>query len=227
MSLGQDTEQDEQTAQQRRPLQGLRVLDRTVEVGELCGRLLADLGAEVVKVEPEGGSSARSMPPRGLGWAFRNWNKFGVTDDNTLVSGADVVLHSSLDDIEPAHPAQVVCSMTWFGRTGPYASLQGSDDVVVGMSGWLSGAGIPEKPPLLVPGAVGSDAASIMGLWAVLAALWQRRLTGRGQSLDVSALEAVIQVDTWSIANASNGAGAPGPWRCTDVPDDGRRSMAR
>jgi crotonobetainyl-CoA:carnitine CoA-transferase CaiB-like acyl-CoA transferase len=188
------------------PLEGLRVLDRTVEVGELCGRLLADLGAEVVKVEPVGGSPARALPPRALGWAFRNWNKFGVTDDNTLVAGADVVLHSSVDDLPPAHPAQVVCAMTWFGQTGPYANWPGSDDVVVGMSGWLSQAGTPAKPPLLVPGAVGSDAASIMGLWAVLAALWQRRLTGQGQSLDVSALEAVIQVDTWSIANASTGA---------------------
>jgi crotonobetainyl-CoA:carnitine CoA-transferase CaiB-like acyl-CoA transferase len=183
------------------------VLDHTVEVGELCGRLLADLGAEVVKVEPVGGSLARVMPPRALGWPFRNWNKLGVTDDSALVAGADVVLHSSLEDLQPAHPGQVVCSLTWFGRTGPYAGRQGSDDVVVGMSGWLSASGIPEKPPLLVPGAVGSDAASIVGLWAVLGALWQRRLTGRGQSLDVSALEAVIQVDTWSIANASTGAG--------------------
>jgi crotonobetainyl-CoA:carnitine CoA-transferase CaiB-like acyl-CoA transferase len=205
MSLGRE-EQGTQTGQGRQPLQGLRVLDRTVEVGELCGRLLADLGADVVKVEPVGGSPARAMPPRALGWAFRNWNEFGVTDDSALVAGADVILHSSLDDLRPAHPAQVVCAMTWFGRTGPYASRQGSDDVVVAMSGWLSQAGVPEKPPLLVPGAVGSDAASIMGLWAVLAALWQRRLTGRGQSLDVSALEAVIQVDTWSIANASTGA---------------------
>jgi len=206
MSPGPVEGQHSQTDQRSQPLQGLRVLDRTVEVGELCGRLLADLGAEVAKVEPVGGSPARSMPPRALGWAFRNWNKFGVTDDSALVTGADVVLHSSLDDLEPAHPAQVVCSITWFGRTGPYASYQGCDDVVVGMSGWLSQAGVPEKPPLLVPGAVGSDAASMMGLWAVLAALWQRRLTGRGQSLDVSALEAVIQVDTWSIANASAGA---------------------
>jgi crotonobetainyl-CoA:carnitine CoA-transferase CaiB-like acyl-CoA transferase len=78
VSLGDD-------AERRQPLRGLRVLDRTVEVGELCGRLLADLGAEVVKVEPVGGSPGRSMPPRGLGWAFRNWNKFGVTDDNALV----------------------------------------------------------------------------------------------------------------------------------------------
>jgi crotonobetainyl-CoA:carnitine CoA-transferase CaiB-like acyl-CoA transferase len=205
MSPGRDAP-NTQTDLQRLPLDGLRVLDRTVEVGELCGRLLADLGAEVVKVEGVEGSPARSMPPRALGWAFRNWNKSGVTDDSALVTGADVVLHSSVEDLQPAHPAQVICSMTWFGRTGPYANRQGCDDVIVGMSGWLSGSGIPEKPPLLVPGAVGSDAASIMGLWAVLAALWQRRVTGRGQCIDVSALEAVIQVDTWSIANASNGA---------------------
>ena len=188
------------------PLDGVRVLDRTVGVGELCGRILADLGADVVKVERAGGSPARSSEPRGLGWAYRNWNKRGVTDDRTLVAGADVVLHSSLDDIEPAHPAQVVCSLTWFGRSGPYAARPATDDVVVGMSGWLSQSGVPEKPPLLVPGAVASDTASVMGAWAVLAALWQRRATGEGQRLDVSALEAVIQVDTWSIANASAGA---------------------
>jgi crotonobetainyl-CoA:carnitine CoA-transferase CaiB-like acyl-CoA transferase len=192
MSAGRDAVRSAQNIGPHLPLEGTRVLDRTVEVGELCGRLLADLGAEVVKVEPKGGSPARSMPPRALGWAFRNWNKVGVTDDSALVAGADVVLHSSLEEVPPAHAAQVVCAMTWFGRTGPYANRQGSDDVIVAMSGWLSQAGVPEKPPLLVPGAVGSDAASIMGLWAVLTALWQRRLTGRGQSLDVSALEAVI-----------------------------------
>ncbi len=154
---------------------------------------------------PEG-PRPRSLPPRGLGWAYRNWNKRGVTDDRPLVAGADVVLHSSLHDIAPVHPAQVVCSITWFGRSGPYAAWPGTDDVVVGMSGWLSQSGVPEKPPLLVPGAVASDTASVMGTWAVLAALWHRRATGRGQTLDVSALEAVIQVDTWSLANASAGA---------------------
>jgi crotonobetainyl-CoA:carnitine CoA-transferase CaiB-like acyl-CoA transferase len=188
------------------PLEGVRVLDRTVEVGELCGRLLADLGADVVKVEPPGGSPARSLPPRGLGWAYRNWNKRGVTDESALVDGADVVLHSSIDTLEPAHDGQIVCSITWFGRTGPYAGWPGADDVVVGMSGWLSQSGVPEKPPLLVPGQVASDTASVMAAWAVLAALWQRRVTGRGQDLDVSAYEAVIQVDTWAIANASTGA---------------------
>jgi crotonobetainyl-CoA:carnitine CoA-transferase CaiB-like acyl-CoA transferase len=67
-------QRDTHIDQRSGPLHGLRVLDRTIEVGELCGRLLADLGAEVVKVEHEGGSPARAMPPGGLGWAFRNWN---------------------------------------------------------------------------------------------------------------------------------------------------------
>lgn len=188
------------------PLTGLRVLDRTVEVGELCGRLFGDLGADVVKVESTGSSPARSMAPDGLGWAYRNWNKRAVTDDSALVAGADVILHSSLQEIPQAHPGQVVCSITWFGRTGPYANWPGTDDIVVGMSGWLSQSGVPEKPPLLVPGAVASDTAAVMALWAVLAALERRRCTGLGEFLDVSALEAVIQVDTWSIANASMGA---------------------
>ena len=190
----------------RLPLEGVRVLDRTVEVGELCGRLLADLGADVVKVEPVGGSPARSLPPRGVGWAYRNWNKRGVTDDSSLVDGADVVLHSSIEAVLAANERQIVCSITWFGRTGPYAAWPATDDVIVGMSGWLSQSGVPEKPPLLVPGSVASDTASVMAAWAVLAALWQRQTTGRGQDLDVSAFEAVIQVDTWSIANSSAGA---------------------
>jgi crotonobetainyl-CoA:carnitine CoA-transferase CaiB-like acyl-CoA transferase len=184
-----------------RPLEGVRVLDRTVGVGELCGRLLSDLGADVVKLEPAGGSPTRSDPPDGLWWAYRNWGKRGVTDGSPE-AGADVVLHSSLERIEPHHSGQVVCALTWFGQTGPYAGRPATDDVVLGMSGWLSQSGVPEKPPLLLPGTIASDAASVMGAWAVLCAL---RL-GRAQVLDVSAFEAVVQIDTWSIANASNGS---------------------
>jgi crotonobetainyl-CoA:carnitine CoA-transferase CaiB-like acyl-CoA transferase len=187
------------------PLEGVRVVDRTVGVGELCGRLLADLGADVVKLEPAGGSPARAHPPEGLWWAYRNWNKRGATDGGRL-GGADVVLHSSLEVVAPQHPAQVVCALTWFGQTGPYAGRPATDDVVLAMSGWLSQSGIPEKPPLLLPGTIASDAASVMGAWAVLASLWQRRTTGRGQALDVSAFEAVVQIDTWSLANASMGS---------------------
>jgi crotonobetainyl-CoA:carnitine CoA-transferase CaiB-like acyl-CoA transferase len=187
------------------PLEGVRVLDRTIGVGELCGRLLADLGADVVKLEPAGGSPARTDPPEGLWWAYRNWNKRGVTDGN-LEAGADVVLHSSLERIAPSHSGQVVCALTWFGQTGPYAGRPATDDVIVGMSGWLSQSGIPEKPPLLLPGTIASDTAAVMGAWAVLAALWQRRTTGHGQVLDVSAFEAVVQIDTWSVANASMGS---------------------
>jgi crotonobetainyl-CoA:carnitine CoA-transferase CaiB-like acyl-CoA transferase len=179
----------------------VRVLDRTIGVGELCGRLLSDLGADVVKLEPAGGSPTRAAPPDGLWWAYRNWGKRGIVDGD-FEAGADVVLHSSLERITPHHQPQVVCAMTWFGQTGPYAGRPATDDVVVGMSGWLSQSGNPEKPPLLLPGTIASDAASVMGAWAVLCAL----RTGQSQVLDVSAFEAVVQIDTWAVANASNGS---------------------
>ena len=71
------------------------------------------------------------------------------------------------------------------------------------MCGWLAAAGLSNRDPLLVPGSLPSDAVGVMGVLASLAALWQRRVTGRGQLLDVSAFEAAIQVDTWSVVNTS------------------------
>ena len=210
-------------------LTGLRVVDLTVEIGELAGRLLGDLGADVVRVEPPGGSPSRRLPPfapdgSGLWWLYRNSNKRGVVVDldaerdrahlEELVAGADVVFESSPSPEREAHglggralaeryPHLVVASMTWFGLTGPYADLVATDDVVLGMCGWLAAAGLSTREPLLVPGSLPSDAVGVMGALAALTALWQRRTTGRGQLLDLSAFEAAIQVDTWSIVNAS------------------------
>ncbi len=217
------------------PLAGLRVVDLTVEVGELAGRLLADLGADVVRVEPSGGSPSRALPPlapatpetpggTGLWWLYRNSNKRGLTLDlgsdgdrarlHDLLAAADVLLDSAPAGARDAvdlgaaalaarYPRLVVCSLTWFGLTGPYANYTATDDVVVGMSGWLASSGLSTRDPLLVPGSLPSDAVSVMGVLASLAALWQRRVTGRGQLLDLSAFEATIQVDTWSIVNTS------------------------
>src|SRR5438067_9801450 len=209
-------------------LAGMRVVDLTEEVGELCGRLLADLGADVVRVEPPGGSPSRSLPPRapdgtGLWWLYRNSNKRGVVIDldddadglHALLARADVLLDSAPPGVRAAqgldvsslaarYPELVVASITWFGLTGPYASYAATDDVVVGMSGWLSSSGVVGKPPLLVPGTIASDGTAVMAAFAVMTALWQRRVTGRGQVLDVSAFEATIQIDTWSFANTSS-----------------------
>lgn len=211
------------------PLAGLRVIDLAEEWGPLCGRMLADLGATVVRVEPPQGSPTRALPPRtadglGLWFAFRNGNKTGATADLTteegratlraLLATADVCIDSATpgsldalglgpDTLVAEFPRLVVCSITPFGHRGPYAGHAATDDVVVAVSGWLATSGVPGKPPLLPPGSIASDAAGIHATFAVLTALYQRRTTGRGQHLDVSAMAALMQLNTWGLPNMS------------------------
>jgi crotonobetainyl-CoA:carnitine CoA-transferase CaiB-like acyl-CoA transferase len=97
----------------------------------------------------------------------------------------------------------IVASITPFGQTGPYAKYEATDDTIVALSGWLATSGIPSKPPLLVPGHLASDAAAVIAVFAVLAAIHQRGRTQRGQHLDVSALESVSQLNTWGVPNTS------------------------
>ena len=221
-----------------RPLQGLRVIDMAGEWGALCGRLLGDFSADVILVEPRAGSPARALPPfadegQSLWFLYRNFNKRGVAldiDDESdrgrllaLLSDADVFIEStpvgllaqlgiSPSALSLMFPRLVVCSITPFGQTGPYAHHVATDDVVFALSGWLALSGIPSKPPLLMPGSVPSDAASVIGVFAILSALIQRRRTQRGQHIDVSALEAMTQLNTWGLPNTSatvNHGGAP------------------
>lgn len=212
------------------PFAGITVIDLTCDVGEWCGRILAELGAHVVRVEPPGGSPSRSRD-NGNWWAYRNANKHGLVLDldghhdrarlHTILAGADVVLGSTapgahrpgLDPVALSvrHPHLVVCSLTWFGLNGPYSSYVATDDVVVAMSGLLSSSGASSQPPVSMPGSLASDVVSVMGAVATALALEQRRTTGRGQLVDVSALEAVVQIDSWAMANASAIANAAGP----------------
>ena len=220
---------DQTTTADARPLHGLRVIDMTGEWGALCGRLLGDFGADVVLVEPPGGSPARALPPyaddgQSLWFLYRNFNKRGVVldiDDDAdrgrflaLLSDADVFLESTPvgslaslglapESLPQLFPRLVTCSITPFGQTGPYARHVATDDVVFALSGWLASSGIPSKPPLLMPGAVPSDAASVIGVFAILSALIQRKSTQRGQHLDVSALEAMTQLNTWGLPSTS------------------------
>lgn len=217
------------TVQGPAPLAGVRVIDSTIERGELCARLLADLGAEVFKVEPRGGSPARRLAPLGpdgtsLWWAHRNTNKSSVELDledpgdratfEGLLGAADVWVSSarpgSLDhlDLGPdavtaRHGRLVLSSITDFGLTGPYRDYVGTDEVLVGMGGMLARSGVLERPPLLAPGSLAYDASSVTSAFATLAALWQRRSTGAGQVLDVSVMQAVAQITDWAIPNYS------------------------
>ena len=211
------------------PLQGLRVVDASDHCGQIGGRILAELGAEVVLIEPRGGGEARrSHPLHGgdsLHFAVRNWNKSGLVldlDDAedrgrlvNLLSRADIWLNSARPGalaelgLDPDHvvqrmPGLVAVSMTDFGLDGPYRDWVATNDVVVALAGELFRSGDLERAPLLVPGSLAYDVAGIMGAFAALAAIRDRDAgAGRGQHIDLSALEATAQVTDWVLPNFS------------------------
>ncbi len=214
-----------------RPLAGLRVIDLAVDLGELCGRLLSDLGAEVVKVEPPSGSPSRRLPPldgdHSLFFTMRNCGKLSAVVDLTsaagperlheLLASADVVIDSAepgtwaaagLDGLEAEavaarHRDLVVVSITAYGRTGPYAGRDVCGSVIDATSGLCWKAGLPEREPLMPPGNLSGDTASLIGAFAAVCALIQRAGGRPGQLIDVSANEAAAQITDWSMSNVS------------------------
>ncbi|MFI5319323.1 MAG: CaiB/BaiF CoA transferase family protein [Myxococcota bacterium] len=212
------------------PLTGVRVVDLADGRGELCGRLLADLGADVLRIEKPGGGASRGFVPLhdgvSLHFAWRNANKRGATLDlasgagraqlGELLASCDVLLESASASeraaqglapgvIAAAHPQLVHVSLTDFGLTGPYADWIATDAVLEAMSGMMFKAGLPTKPPLIPPVPLAHDVASVTAAFATLLALWQRRGVGRGfgQHLDFSLLLGIAQTTDWSFPNAS------------------------
>ena len=225
------------TATEGLPLAGLRVLDMADERAELCGRTLADLGADVVRVEPPEGVPSRRMPPFAAGrstfFEVRNFNKRSAMVDVEsdagrerlldLLARADVWIETTkpgrlaalgLDPIEISRrfPHLIVASITDFGQTGPYRDYEATDDVLTAIGGEIFRSGVVGRPPLLVPGSFAYDVAGVMGAFAILTAHWQRLRTGRGQHLDFSILECTAQVTDWSLANYSAIAGSGAPY---------------
>ena len=219
------------------PLEGLRVLDLSDEKGELCGRILGDLGADVLKIEPSSGAVSRSMGPfspdgTSLYFAYRNLNKRstsidfdtteGIDDLVTLIKQSDVLIETFLAGtlaelgISPElllseNPSLIIVSLTDFGQTGPDSSFVGTDEVVFARSGWLSVSGVIDKPPLLAPGSISYDTLGIVGAYATLLGILHRDRNGTGQHIDVSAVEALAQMNTWGIPNASASEVSGGP----------------
>ena len=207
------------------PLDGLRVVDTTNNRGELCGRLLADLGASVVLVEPLGGSSLRNAAPfssdgESLGFLWRNANKSGISIDFETENGSDELLSLLMEadvwiedgsdigsvassNVRETCPSLVITSITPFGYTGPYAELIANDDVLEAMSGMMFKAGISEKDPLLPPTSMATDVASISAAVATVLAVYQKMKTGKGQHIDLSIMTAAGATTDWSYSNAS------------------------
>ena len=201
-------------------LAGLRVLDLTDHRAQLCARLLADMGADVIKVEPPGGCDARRIgpfvndephPDRSLFFWFYNLNKRSLTLDEshprgrelllTLARSADVVIENhdpgTLDAMgigwERLHgenPALVVCSMTPFGQTGPYCDYVADDTVLTALGGMLYVNGWPGKRPVRPLGMQAYHSAANYGAIATMCALVARETTGEGQWIDLSMQEA-------------------------------------
>jgi crotonobetainyl-CoA:carnitine CoA-transferase CaiB-like acyl-CoA transferase len=211
-----------------RPLHGIRVVDMADEKAELCGRLMADLGADVVRVEPPEGGRSRKLPPfhngESLYFEVRNANKRGtVVDLGTmagrdallaLLEGADIWVETTRPGqlaaygLDPAAMAErlsnlVVVSVTDFGRTGPYRDFVASDAVMEAMAWMLFRAGTPELPPVLPPGAIAFDTVGVSAAFAALTGLLDRRTTGIGQHIDMSVMEAVAQTTDWGLTSYS------------------------
>jgi crotonobetainyl-CoA:carnitine CoA-transferase CaiB-like acyl-CoA transferase len=210
------------------PLKGLRVIDFADEKGELCGRLLADFGADVIRVEPPEGARSRRLPPfhagESLYFAFRNAGKRSLTLDLTRredferlheqLRGADVWIESfapghleslgfDFDALRERYPKLVIVRISDFGQTGPYRDWVGTDAVLEAMSGMVWKAGIPSKPPLIPPVPIAYDVAGIVAAFAALAILRERERTGYGQLVDFSVLESVAQTTDWSMSSAA------------------------
>ncbi|AIJ23312.1 CaiB/BaiF CoA-transferase family protein [Amycolatopsis methanolica] len=206
------------------PLDEVRVLDLTDGLGESCGRYLADLGAEVVRVEPPGGSRSRRAEPVvdgvSIPFALRNANKLGVTLDprsgrlRELIRTADILIASGPVPAVDDHPALVTVSITPFGLTGPYRDWVATEEVLYALSGVLSRSGAPGAPPLLPPAGLVEGTVGVHAAWAALLAYHQRCDSGIGQEVDVSAFEAMVH--GFDPAFGTQGTAAAG--RAEDFP---------
>src|SRR5256712_6612230 len=198
-------------------LDGIRVPDLSrVIAGPYCATLMADLGADVVKVERPGrGDDLRTARGDGMSAAFAaiNRNKRGIAVDLQTQDGrplvfelarrADVVVENFLpgvaarlglgyEAVSAANPAVVYVSVTGFGQTGPYAQRAGYNTIAQGMSGLMALTGMPGGPPTRVGGSVADLAAGFLAFGVANAALVHRHRTGQGQHLDVSLLASTL-----------------------------------
>lgn len=221
------------------PLSGVVVVDLTqVLAGPTCTMLLADMGADVIKVEkPDGGDDTRRMgPPFINGWSAAflaaNRNKRSLTLDlrdeqgkdvfRRLVDRADVVIENfrpgvmerlglSYRSLAEAKPSLIYCTISGFGSSGPYRDRGGFDLVGQGMSGLMSITGFPGGPPAKVGVPITDISAGLLAANGILCAYIHAQRTGQGQMVDTSLLEAGIPYTIWETCVYFAGGEIPGP----------------
>ena len=228
-----------QTPPPQPPLAGVRVLDLTrLLPGGYASQMLADLGADVLKIEePGAGDYARTMPPfaRTVGQAFLAVNRdkrsaalnlkhpAGREALLRLVEGSDALLESyrpgvmarlGLDyaTLHTRNPRLVVCSISGYGQDGPYNQRAGHDLNYIGYAGLLAHLARPGEPPIL-PGAQFADIAggSLMAVAGILAGLVGRAATGEGRYIDVSMTEGALSLLPLLATRVLNGTPEPTP----------------
>jgi crotonobetainyl-CoA:carnitine CoA-transferase CaiB-like acyl-CoA transferase len=222
------------------PLDGVKVVELShVMAGPVCGLMLADMGADVVKVErmPNGDDTRRTVPPKvgdeSAAFMMMNRNKRGIAVDlksesgkkvlHRLLESADVITenysYGALDRLgfgftalKEKYPRLIYCSISGFGRSGPYAARGGFDLIAQGMSGLMSITGEgPGRPPVKVGAPITDITSGVIAAMGILAALHARTQTGKGQFVDTSLFEAGIVQTYWQSAIALATGVAPGP----------------
>lgn len=220
------------------PLEGVKVLDCTqVMAGPYATLLLADMGAEVIKIEKPSGDDSRKMGPpfiEGESAAFLgiNRNKKSVVLDlkselgqhvfKELALHVDVVAENfkpgvmgklglGPDDLRKNHTELIYLSISGFGQTGPYKNRPGYDLLAQGMSGIMSVTGYPDSPPVKVSIPIADLSAGMFAAYGVLSAYIHRLKTGEGQIVDTSLLEAAIGLTVWESAEYWGSHSIPQP----------------
>ena len=209
-------------------LDSYRVLDLTDDSGALCGKVRAELGADVVKVEPPGGDPSRNVgpfyhdspdPEKSLNWFAFNMNKRGITLNIETRDGQDIFKKLAKDadfiietfkpgylgklglgykDLSKVNPRIIMTSITPYGQTGPHAQFNSPDLITMSMAGYVYICGDSDRPPVRFSSDQSYMQASIQAAGGTLIAHYHRELTGEGQHVDVSMQEAMV----WTLCYA-------------------------
>jgi crotonobetainyl-CoA:carnitine CoA-transferase CaiB-like acyl-CoA transferase len=218
-------------------LAGVRVLDVTqVMAGPFCAMLLADLGADVIKIEPPAGDSTRRMP-RAVGADSPSFNavnrgKRSVVVDlksaggreafHRLVRSTDILIENYRPGVMDAlgfgyravaveNPRIIYASISGYGQTGPQREKGGFDLIAQGVAGIMSVTGEPGGAPMKAGVPLTDLSAGLFALVGILAALEARRRTGRGQHVDTSLVDAGVALSLWEATEYFSGGGIPAP----------------